>query len=169
MAKNCAVNAEMLALALADGFTVVEASEKAGISRRTAYRRLADPAFCQRLRDIRREILGQTIGRLADVMTRAAEKLVVLLDHKSARIQLRAARSLLDLGIRIGQAVDITDRLAVLESQMADDANAERTPGREEKPPDATVQLPTSLCCGAVEADTGLRPAGGLPKPEGDQ
>jgi hypothetical protein len=40
---------ELLLSALAAGSTVEEAARTAGVSTRTAYRRLADPAFARRL------------------------------------------------------------------------------------------------------------------------
>jgi hypothetical protein len=51
-----------LLTALACGATVEGATRKAGLSERTAYRRLADPEFQERLRRERAEVARRAAG-----------------------------------------------------------------------------------------------------------
>jgi hypothetical protein len=53
-----------LLLALACGATVEAATHAAGLSPATTCRRLKDPAFCQRLQDLRADMVQRTAGTL---------------------------------------------------------------------------------------------------------
>jgi hypothetical protein len=119
MAGNGRRNADVLALALAAGDSVSEAAQKAGMAERTAYRRLDDPAFRQRIQTLRGEMIGQALGRMADSMTEAADVLRGLLRADAETIRLGAARSLLDLGVKLRDSIELGARIAELESQCA--------------------------------------------------
>jgi hypothetical protein len=68
MARTCSKAAnEALLTALACGLTVEIAARKAGIGERTAYRRLADPAFKARLNQLKTDMVLRT----ADMLTGA--------------------------------------------------------------------------------------------------
>ena len=108
-----------LALALASGVNAAVAAEKAGFSRRTAYRKLADPAFRQRVAEMRADFIAQAVGRLAHNMTRAADDLVAMLDSADERVRLRVIRALLTLGHRLHDAVDLELRIRNLEHDAA--------------------------------------------------
>src|SRR5262245_29952115 len=69
-----------LAMALAAGANVTEAAEQARVSRRTATRKLADPAFRQLVAEMRADFIAQAVGRLTHNMTRAADALAAMLD-----------------------------------------------------------------------------------------
>jgi hypothetical protein len=53
---------EVLLLALACGATVEGAARQAGLSERSAYRRLADKNFRRRLREMRDDMVQRTVG-----------------------------------------------------------------------------------------------------------
>jgi hypothetical protein len=116
MAGNGRKNADALALALAAGDSVPEAAVKAGMGERTAYRRLADPAFRQRIQALRGEMIGQALGRMANGMTEAADVLRALLKADAETVRLGAARSLLDLGVKLRESVELQDKVKQLES-----------------------------------------------------
>jgi hypothetical protein len=118
MAEIGRKKADALALALAAGDSITEAAGKAAVSERTAYRRLADPAFCQRIQILRGEMIGRALGRMADAMTDAADVLRGLLRAEAESVRLGAARSLLDLGIKVREAVELEARLAALEARF---------------------------------------------------
>ena len=66
MARTRNKSAEQALLAaLAIGATVENAARKAGMSERTAYRHLADPAFQARVDQVRRENMARTAGMLS--------------------------------------------------------------------------------------------------------
>ncbi|MBM3996308.1 MAG: hypothetical protein FJ303_19470 [Planctomycetes bacterium] len=115
MAGNGRRNGDTLALALAAGDSIADAAAKAGMSERTVYRRLADPAFRKRVQTLRAEMIGRALGRMADGMTLAADVLRELLSADAESVRLGAARSILDLGLKLRDATETEDRLAALE------------------------------------------------------
>jgi soluble lytic murein transglycosylase-like protein len=91
---------DRLALELAAGKTVADAAAAACLSQRTAYRRLDDPQFCGRLARLQHEMIAQAVGRLAEAATKAADRLVALLDAESETVRLGAARSILEHALK---------------------------------------------------------------------
>jgi hypothetical protein len=114
-----------LLTALAAGATVREAAERAGLSERTTYRRLEDAEFRRRVTEARAAMVERAVGRLADGLTDAAAKLRQLLAARSEAIQLAAARSLLELGVKLREAVELEQRLAGLEQRLQESGNHE--------------------------------------------
>jgi hypothetical protein len=106
-----------LLLALAGGQTVRDAARAAGIGERTAGRRLADPAFRLRVSAARAEMVAQALGRLAGAMTEAADTLRQLLGAEAESVRLSAARTILELGNRLRESVELEERLAALERE----------------------------------------------------
>jgi hypothetical protein len=121
MAENGSENDDgelSLILALASGKSVRDAAQASGVSQRTIYRRLDDPAFSSQVQSVRGDMIQQALGRMADGMAEAADVLRGLLKAKGESIRLSAARSLLDLGVKMRTAVDTEARLQALESQL---------------------------------------------------
>jgi hypothetical protein len=108
-----------LALALAAGFGVCAAAEKTNMSRKTAQRKLADPAFRRLVADMRDELIGRALGRLADNMTVASEEIAALLKAENPALRLRAARAMLTFGLRLRDSVDLTERIRQVELELA--------------------------------------------------
>jgi hypothetical protein len=87
---------DVLLLALATGLPIALAAEKAGISARTARRRLSDAAFRNRVHETRIELVRGAIGRLAGLGRRAAGELNRLIKSgKSDQVRLGAAKAAL--------------------------------------------------------------------------
>jgi hypothetical protein len=112
---------EALALAVASGQTLRDAAGTAGVSERTAARRWADPAFRGRVSQLRGEMVQRSLGRMADGMTEAADVLRQLLAAESETVRLGAARSLLELGVRLRESVELEDRIHALEASLTSD------------------------------------------------
>lgn len=87
---------ERLFEALMSGATVTVASHIAGISCRTAYRRLSDPEFRDRLEKARAVVRDSVVHRLVDASGAAIDALWNLMDHEDVYVRIRAARVLLD-------------------------------------------------------------------------
>jgi hypothetical protein len=104
-----------LLAALAAGVTIKYAAEQAGISERTAHRRLAEPAFVRELTQARAALLEQALGQLAAGSVEAVAKLRKLLDHYDGRVMLGAARSILELGSKLHESVELEQRVRRLE------------------------------------------------------
>jgi hypothetical protein len=110
---------EALSLALASGQTLRDAAAAAGIGERTATRRWADPGFRRRVADLRAGMMQRALGKLADGMAEAADTLRRLLNSYSESVRLGAARSVLELGHRLRETVELEQRLAEVEEQLA--------------------------------------------------
>ena len=104
-----------LLLALAGGQTLRDAAASAGIGERTATRRVAEPEFRRRVAELRGEMVGRALGRMADGMTDAADTLRALLQAEGESVRLGAARSILELGNKLRESVELEERLSALE------------------------------------------------------
>jgi hypothetical protein len=109
----------LLAAALAAGKEVAEAARETNVSERTAYRRLADPQFKRLLAELRGRMVSQALGRLSATMTKASDRLDTLLDSKSERTQLAAAKAVIGLTQQLREQTEIVERLAALEAAAA--------------------------------------------------
>jgi hypothetical protein len=111
---------EILLLALACGATIETAAQKAGISRATAHRRLDDPEFQTQLKQIRSDMVQRTAGTLTAAGSESVKTLLALqqptIPHAT---RLGAARSILEIGIKMREVADMEERLAALEQHMA--------------------------------------------------
>jgi hypothetical protein len=111
---------EPLAVGLAGGLTVKEAARKAGVSERTAYRRLEDPEFRRHVAALRTEMTERAVSQLADAQADAALALRRLLKAKTDTVKLGAARSILELASKLQASVELERRLAELERRLAE-------------------------------------------------
>jgi hypothetical protein len=109
-----------LALAVAAGQTLRDAAPAAGVSERTAARRWADATFRHRVNELRADMVQRSMGRMAESMTEAAGVLRQLLGAESESVRLGAARSLLELGVKLRESVELEQRLLAIERRMAD-------------------------------------------------
>lgn len=118
MSRNGRRNADdQLLMALACGVTVENAARQVGLSPRTAYRRLADPTFRQRLQTLRGDMVSRTAGTLtAAAANEAVRTLLELLKNPtSSAVRLGAARAVLEIGMKLREVADLEARLAELE------------------------------------------------------
>ena len=105
-----------LLAALAGGRTVEAAAQQAGVSERTARRRLVDETFRQALAEARRQLLAAAIGRLADAATDAAETLRRNLTCGMPSVEVAAARAILDQARAGVELDDLAARVEALET-----------------------------------------------------
>jgi hypothetical protein len=112
---------EALLTALAFGATVESAARKAGMGERTAYRRLADPAFQARLDEARRDMVLRTTRMLTGAALGSVKTLVDLQNDATAPPSVRraAARDVLELGVKFREAEDMEQRIRALEDRLA--------------------------------------------------
>ena len=110
---------ELLLSALAAGGPIEQAASAAGVSQRTVYRRLAEPGFRARLAASRDQLVVEALGELAASATEAAATLRRLLWARDERVQLGAARVLLDQLLRMRETVELAERVAALERRAA--------------------------------------------------
>ncbi len=106
---------EKLAAELAGGATVAEASASAGVSDRTAFRRLTDPTFKARVVELRAQMVAEAAGRLSRNMTAAADVLAKLLKSEDEHVQHKAAVKLIELGLKVTELAELENRVRELE------------------------------------------------------
>jgi len=109
---------EQLLSALAAGCSVEQAAQAAGVSMRTAYRRLAAPGFQQRLAVARDELVSAALGELVGCASEAVAALRQLLAAGDERVRLGAARSVLEQLLRLRETLTFAQRLAALERSV---------------------------------------------------
>lgn len=91
------VGDDRLLTALAGGCHIENAAVAAGISERTAYRRLADPDFRAKLDSARESLRESILAKLAEAGHDAIGTLWVLMqESEDEGIRLKAAKALLD-------------------------------------------------------------------------
>lgn len=120
MGDNKRTKDDTAILALACGATVEKAAQQARLSKRTLYRRLADPAFRRQVQAVRGDMVQRTAGTLTAAATEAVKTLLALQQASTpAAVRLGAARAVLEIGIKMREVADLEERLAVLEQQFA--------------------------------------------------
>ena len=116
---------EKLLLTLACGATVESAARECGLSPRTIYRRLQEPAFRRRLQALRADMVQRTAGTLTAASAEAVRTLLELLKPKVAdTTRLGAAKAVLESGVKLRELAELEERMAALEEQMAQQATA---------------------------------------------
>jgi hypothetical protein len=107
-------------MALACGATVAQAAQKAGLSERTVYRRLAQPAFREHLEHLRAELVQRTASLLTGAGVGSVKTLVDLQQDVSmpGAVRRRAARDVLEMGLRFRETTALEQRLTALEERL---------------------------------------------------
>lgn len=105
---------------LLDGLNIQGAAGRAGINRKTLSRWLSEPSFWQAYRTASDAGLQTAARRLAAQMDGAVDVLVAVRDDAGAPpgVRLRAAQLVIESGLRLLDAVDISERLAALEERL---------------------------------------------------
>ncbi len=110
---------DRLLMALACGATIEAAARTVGISDRTVYRRLRDPAFRLRLQEVRADMVQRTAGMLTAAAGEGVKTLLALLkDGVPPAVRLGAARAVLELGVKLRETAELAERVAALEAQL---------------------------------------------------
>jgi AcrR family transcriptional regulator len=97
--------------------TVEDAAAAAGISTASAYRWMRDPDVVERLRQARREAWGRAMAQLQEAGPEAVESLrKILREAEGESPRVSAARTILELGVRVVELGDIEERIEKLEA-----------------------------------------------------
>lgn len=117
---------EALVQALACGATVEAAARQCGVNPRTVFRRLEDPAFRDRVRDLRDAMVRRTSGLLTAAAAEAVRTLLALQkDGVPPATRLGAARAVIELGIKVRELSELEDRVTELERAARGDGGPE--------------------------------------------
>jgi len=110
---------EALLTALVCGATVENAARQCGVTERTVYRRLRDPEFQRRLLEVRADMVQRTAGMLTAAAMEAVKTLLSLQKESiPAAVRLGAARAVLELGVKLREAMELEQRIVALEKQL---------------------------------------------------
>ena len=106
--------------ALACGATIEHAARKAGVSERTAYRRLDDPAFREHLDQLRADMVQRTAGLLTGAGMGSVKTLVDLQNDVAVPpgVRRRSARDVLEMGRKFREIAELEQRLAAVEQRL---------------------------------------------------
>ena len=108
---------EAAAALVAGGLTLTEAARQSKCGLTTLKRWAKEPAFAKRVSEIRSEMTSAAVGVLAATMASAADTLRFLARNaKQEAVRLAAARSVLELGVKLRESVELAERVAALES-----------------------------------------------------
>ncbi|HVS36538.1 MAG TPA: hypothetical protein VMS17_13320 [Gemmataceae bacterium] len=118
---NRAGRKEVLALGLAAGKTIRQAAKAAGVSERTAGSWWAEPDFRLRVSEMRGEVVVRALGRMTDALTAAADTLRKLLRSKNDSVRLGAARSLIELTLKVREGTDLAAQVMELYRDLKDE------------------------------------------------
>ena len=111
--------AEAAIAALLNQGTLVTAAATAGVSVRTLKRWLREPTFAAAYREARGEALVHAVGLMQGVAVEAVDRLRANLTCGNPSVEVSASRALLDLVLRAGELLDLTDRIYALERAAA--------------------------------------------------
>ena len=112
---------QALLQALACGASVENAARRARMSERTAYRRLDNQAFLEQLDQLRADMVQRTAGMLTGAGMGSVKALVDLQNDMAMppAVRRRAARDILELGLKFRESAELEQRLAAVEAQLA--------------------------------------------------
>jgi hypothetical protein len=108
-----------LAVALACGATPESAAQKAGVSVRTAYRRLADAVFRAQVNEVRAEVVRRSTDMFTAAGLSAIKTLMTLQESAASEsVRLGAARAVVELGCKLREKTETTARIAAMEGKF---------------------------------------------------
>jgi hypothetical protein len=116
----------LAATALAAAQTAVAAAAASGVHERTVRKWLDQPDYRARVERLRSEAVGRALGRLGDGMTAAADALRGLVGHRDPHVRFKAARAVLELGLKLREHAELEERVKELEARFADTGAAGR-------------------------------------------
>lgn len=110
---------EAVAACLAAGWTVKRSGEECKVGKVTIFSWLKQPAFKERVSELRKELTDRAIGRLADLMagtaTTALEKLLTDAEGITPGVRLESVRTVFEMFLQTTSASEMKDRLEALE------------------------------------------------------
>jgi hypothetical protein len=111
------VSDDTLLKLLACGATVESVARSLGITERTVYRRLAKPAFKQRLQALRQDHLERNANTAAALVPEALKTLLDLTrPNQPPAVRRQASHTILNMGIKLQEHNDLAKRVAALEA-----------------------------------------------------
>ena len=120
--------------ALLEAETHQEAAQQAGVSLRTLYNWLADPAFIAEYRRLRRQLVEGAVVKLQRSMELPVAKLVTNLECGKPEAENTAAVKIIDHALRGTETLDFAEELEQLKEAMKH-VNRNPAPGADKPAP----------------------------------
>ncbi len=105
---------------LAAGVSPAGAAKLAGVSEATAYRRLANPDFRQRVEKARSDFWDRALGVMSKGAAESAIVLRRLLRSDDGRLKLQAAKILLETGMKVREVVELARQVEELRTGIGE-------------------------------------------------
>jgi hypothetical protein len=100
---------------------------------RTVYRRLGEPGFRSQVAEVRAEMLRRAEGMFTAAAIGSIKTFTTLRDSAvSESVRLGAARSIIELGCKVRESVELVERMAAVETQLGSLLTTETTPGKDQ-------------------------------------
>jgi hypothetical protein len=109
---------EAVALLLASGHTQKQAAAAAKVTDRAVRGWLEEDAFRARVAELQTRLFGEAVGRLASLATKAADALEKLLKSKNPLAVLSAAKTILEAGPKLRDAVALAREVEELRKKL---------------------------------------------------
>ena len=124
MTMDSSRKTEEVIAALLQNPTIKEAATVTGLHENTVLRLMKQPEFQDQYRQARQELLQSTLNKLQELSSQAVATLsVVMAAQKSpASARVSAARTVLEMQLRLIETADILQRLAVIEGKVMNNA-----------------------------------------------
>ncbi len=106
--------------------TIPEAAAACGVGEATLWRWLQEPEFAERYRAARRQVVEGAIASLQQTATEAATTLKRNLSCGTPSVEVRAALAILEQAIKGAELLDLAERVAALEAQLAQEQGPKR-------------------------------------------
>ena len=103
---------------LAQGYSYEKAGKEMGISKATVWRWANDPAVKARLSELQTERLKQAHGKLLKATETAIDTLVNLCHAKSGYVAVQAAKTILDLALKLEETLNLQSRIEAIEERL---------------------------------------------------
>ena len=124
MTMDSSRKTEEVIAALLQNPTIKEAATVTGLHENTVLRLMKQPEFQDQYRQARQALLESTLSKLQELSSQAVATLsVVMAAQKSpASAKVSAARTVLEMQLRLIETADILQRLAVIEGKVMNNA-----------------------------------------------
>jgi len=86
---------------------------------RTVYRRLTEPGFRAQVNEVRTEMVRRVAGMLTAAGVASIRTFTTLQESAASEaVRLGAARAVVELGCKLRESVELTERLSAVEAQL---------------------------------------------------
>jgi hypothetical protein len=118
---------DVLVMLLARGVSHVKAAKAAGVCAQTVSEYLHDPAFRQRIHELRNRFMDATCGQIIAMSQKAMSRLEELLNAEDARVRLGAIREWKSCVIDLVNQYDLAKRIEEVQTGGANTTDPQQT------------------------------------------